>query len=112
MREQELMQDWTAGVPTILVRGCATCDSVWYLPRDLCPGCGSEAVNARPSDGTGTCAAVTRYAAVGDQPRRAFCLIHLDEGPRMMARCDPSLNAGERAITSYIDGVPHFVPSS
>ncbi|PRZ35220.1 putative OB-fold protein [Antricoccus suffuscus] len=95
----------------IVVRACADCGAVWYLPRDLCPGCGSETVTARPSEGVGTCAAVTRYAATEDQPRRAFCLIDLDEGARMMARCEPSLNPGDRVTATYVDGMPHFIGS-
>ena len=111
MTESAPMEDWTVGAETILVRVCADCGSTWYLPRDLCPSCGSESVGARPSAGAGVCAAVTRFAARDDRPPRAFCLIDLDEGARMMARCDPALREGDRAAASYADGLPYFVAS-
>ena len=102
-------QDWTQGVDAILIRKCPRCDRRWYLPRDVCPGCGSAEVSTMHTDGAGVCAAVTVLAATKDRSQRAFCLIDLDDGPRMMSRCEADLRAGDRAIATYDDSAPYFV---
>lgn len=67
---------------------CDTCDTVFWYPRDFCPGCGSRAVSWVRASGRGTLAAFVvnhtphpSYAADGPY---VIALVQLPEGPRLM----------------------------
>jgi uncharacterized OB-fold protein len=72
-----------------LVQKCDDCGQHIYFPREVCPHCGSDAVQFVSPSGQGTVYAVTtvrRKPADGGDYN--VSLIDLDEGPRLMSRVD------------------------
>ena len=72
-----------------LIQRCGACAKHVYYPRDLCPHCGSAAVEWTAPKGTGTVHAVTtvrRKPAEGGDIN--VSLIDLDEGVRLMSRVE------------------------
>ena len=72
-----------------LLQHCSACDHAVHFPRELCPHCGSTALQWRTPSGQGTVHAVTtvrRKADAGGDLN--VSLIDLDEGVRLMARVD------------------------
>lgn len=72
-----------------LIQKCDDCGQHIYFPREVCPHCGSDAVQFVSPSGQGTVYAVTtvrRKPADGGDYN--VSLIDLDEGPRLMSRVD------------------------
>lgn len=72
-----------------LIQQCNDCGQHIYFPREVCPHCGSGAVQFASPSGQGTVYAVTtvrRKPAEGGDYN--VSLIDLDEGPRLMSRVD------------------------
>jgi uncharacterized OB-fold protein len=72
-----------------LIQKCDDCGQHIYFPREICPHCGSDAVQFVSPSGQGTVYAVTtvrRKPADGGDYN--VSLIDLDEGPRLMSRVD------------------------
>ena len=72
-----------------LIQRCQVCGQHIYFPREVCPHCGSDAVQFVAPSGLGTVYATTtvrRKAAEGGDYN--VCLVDLDEGPRLMSRVD------------------------
>ena len=72
-----------------LIQQCNDCGKHIYFPREVCPHCGSDAVQFVSPSGQGTVYAVTtvrRKPADGGDYN--VSLIDLDEGPRLMSRVD------------------------
>ncbi|PIT77532.1 Zn-ribbon domain-containing OB-fold protein [Limnohabitans sp. B9-3] len=72
-----------------LIQKCDGCGQHIYFPREICPHCGSDAVQFVSPSGQGTVYAVTtvrRKPADGGDYN--VSLIDLDEGPRLMSRVD------------------------
>ena len=72
-----------------LIQRCTACTKHVYFPREICPHCGSAALEWATPAGTGTVYAVTtvrrKPAEGGDID---VSLIDLDEGVRLMSRVD------------------------
>jgi uncharacterized OB-fold protein len=98
--------DWTEGAPRLVVSRCAECGHRWYFRRPRCPRCGSPRVQRSISAGSGVVAGRTLLHPASDPPF-GVCLVDLDEGVRVMARCDPGLGVGEDVAVTVQDGVPH-----
>ncbi len=94
--------DWTSGVPRLLLSWCDQCGNCWYLPRERCTACGSVEATAIPTDGDGLCVALTTVHVTvdGADPVR-LSLVELDEGPVVMGRAEPGLQAGDRAQVGF-----------
>lgn len=72
-----------------LIQRCGACAKHVYYPRDLCPYCGSGAVEWTTPKGTGTVYAVTtvrRKPADGGDYN--VSIVELDEGVRLMSRVE------------------------
>lgn len=72
-----------------LIQRCDACGQHIYFPREICPHCGSDAVQLVAPSGLGTVYATTtvrRKPAEGGDYN--VSLIDLDEGPRLMSRVD------------------------
>jgi len=72
-----------------LIQQCNDCSKHIYFPREVCPHCGSDAVQFASPSGQGTVYAVTtvrRKPADGGDYN--VSLVDLDEGPRLMSRVD------------------------
>ena len=74
----------------IEIQSCPACAKTWYLPRQLCPGCGHASPESRQASGHGTVWSVTRVERAPDETFRAIApyliaLVDLAEGPRVMA---------------------------
>ena len=72
-----------------LIQKCGDCGQHIYFPREICPHCGSDAVQFVSPSGQGTVYAVTtvrRKPADGGDYN--VSLVDLDEGPRLMSRVD------------------------
>ena len=68
------------------IQHCQSCLKHVYFPREMCPHCGSDAVDFVAPSGLGTVYAVTtvrRKPADGGDYN--VSLIDLDEGPRLMS---------------------------
>ena len=116
--------DWTTGEPRLLAQRCTEGHS-WYLPRRRCPECAAEVSSFEPI-GTGTVFAQTslhrRVAAptggedstsgTGSTEAIGIALVDLDEGVRMMARCQPQTPIGSRVMVSiaFDDASQGLVP--
>lgn len=99
-----VVADWTGGEPRFILAGCDACNSLWYLPRENCPYCGSREATPRAAAGTGLCVGVTRlHVTVDGSPTpRALVLVELDEGPLVMGRThDDALAPGDRAVVEF-----------
>jgi uncharacterized OB-fold protein len=104
------LPDWTDGEPRLVIERCGRCGRRWYFRRERCPSCGSPDVHRRTSSGTGLVAAVTvMHPASGSI---GVCLLDLDDGVRVMARCEPGLAVGSVATVGIVAGLPHAVPPS
>jgi uncharacterized OB-fold protein len=86
--------DWTDGTPRVLVSVCDDCAHRWYLRRDRCPRCAGP---------VSTTAAAARGVVVGvtSGERGAIALVDLVDGIRVLARCDPALEAGSPARLTF-----------
>ncbi len=74
----------------LMLPHCTTCDSEFFYPRTLCPGCGSRDLEWREASGDGTlhsfCVHYQSSApGLADGVPFATALVDLDEGPRLMA---------------------------
>lgn len=98
-----MSDDWTAGEPRLLAQRCAA-GHRWYLPRVRCPRCGSAEVEAFEPTGAGTVFAATgvHRRVSGEGGAIGIALIDLDEGVRMMARCEPGVAIGTRVHVRII----------
>jgi uncharacterized protein len=70
-----------------LIQRCTSCSKHVYYPREVCPHCGSAALEWKTPAGTGTVYAVTtvrRKPADGGDLN--VSVIDLDEGVRLMSR--------------------------
>ena len=72
-----------------LIQRCQSCHGAIYVPREVCPHCGSDHVGFEEPKGTGTVYSVTtvrRKADAGGDYN--VSLIDLDEGVRLMSRVE------------------------
>lgn len=90
-----------------LIQKCNDCTRHIYYPREICPHCGSDAVELVEPTGTGTVYAVTnvrRKPAEGGDYN--VSLIGLDEGPRLMSRVEKmapdSVKIGQRVSARVV----------
>jgi uncharacterized protein len=71
------------------IQRCTACNRSVYFPRELCPHCGSTALQWQTPSGLGTVYAVTtvrRKPADGGDLN--VSIVELDEGVRLMSRVD------------------------
>ena len=72
-----------------LIQHCTACNKHIYFPREVCPHCGSNAVNLVAPAGSGTVYASTtvrrKPEAGGDYN---VCIVELDEGVRLMGHVE------------------------
>jgi len=96
----------------LLIRKCAACQSLHFMPRYLCPVCWSDELEWIDSKGSGS---VHSFTIIRRAPVSAFAarvpyvvaLIELDEGPRMMANVlgedALSVRIGDRVGVTFED---------
>ena len=90
-----------------LIQKCDDCGQHIYFPREVCPHCGSDAVQFVSPGGQGTVYAVT---TVRRKPSEGgdynVSLIDLDEGPRLMSRVDnlnpDDVKIGQRVMARVV----------
>lgn len=111
--------DWTLGSPGLAYQRCEACSQVWYFRRSFCPACGNASPSSLPSAGLGTVHATTLVTRAPDDRFKArvpyrLVLVDLDEGVRVMAHGESSLQIGDRVRCTFfdVDGrlLPRFVP--
>ncbi len=90
-----------------LIQQCGDCQQHIYFPREMCPHCGSAAVNFVKPSGQGTVYSVTtvrRKPAEGGDYN--VSLIDLDEGVRLMSRVDnlapDAVKIGQRVMARVL----------
>jgi hypothetical protein len=87
----------------LLIMHCRACDRPYFYPRRSCPRCWSDETEWRQASGRGT---VHTYSVVHQNPAppfRNWCpyavvLVDLDEGVRMMANWDRTVDLSELAV--------------
>lgn len=96
----------------LLIRQCNGCGAKHFMPRHLCPECGSDQLAWVESRGLGS---VQSFSVVHRAPRPVFAakgpyviaLIDLDEGPRMFANIlgDDAIDVaiGDRVEVTFED---------
>jgi uncharacterized OB-fold protein len=109
------LRDWTEGEAAILYDRCGRCGNVWYFRRDFCPRCGEKGPERLRASGRGTVAAVslvTRAPSAELRPYAPYCIVLVDaeEGFRMMAQGDKSLDPGDRVEASFVPFAGRIVP--
>lgn len=111
------IEDWTLGGAGVAYQTCASCKAVWYFRRGFCPGCGRGNPATRQASGAGTVHARSSVARAPTEELRAHApylvvLVDADEGFRLMAHGDPTLEIGERVRARFIDlagkKIPYF----
>ena len=122
----ETARFWAATLRgVVLLQRCATCGTVVYYPRFLCPACHSTELVDIESSGRGTIYSYTvtskgilEYQDAGEY---VLAMVELDEGPKMLTNivdCDPAgLAIGQRVEVVFhrTDGdaaLPRFRPST
>ena len=115
-----VIADWTRGGAGIAYQTCASCKSVWYFRRGFCPACGDGNPVTRQASGAGTVHARTSVARAPTEELRAHApylivLVDADEGFRLMAHGDPTLQIGDRVRARFVDlagkKIPYFEPA-
>jgi uncharacterized OB-fold protein len=106
---------WIDGHAAIAYQRCNGCEKVWYFRRDFCPNCGSTSPQVRQASGTGRVYALTLVHRAPSEALRKLApylvvLIDMDEGFRMMAHGDPSLEIGDRVRARFVDFGGKIVP--
>ena len=112
--------DWTLGGAGIAYQTCTSCEAVWYFQRGFCPACGGGNPVTRQASGSGTVHARTSVARAPTEELRAHApylivLVDADEGFRLMAHGDPTLEIGDRVRARFTDlaskKIPYFEPA-
>ncbi len=89
------------------IQQCKSCHKHIYFPREICPHCGSDAVDFVAPSGMGTVYAVTtvrRKPADGGDYN--VSLIDLDEGPRLMStitNLTPDLVKIDQRVKAHVE---------
>ena len=89
------------------IQQCKSCHKHIYFPREVCPHCGSDAVDFVAPSGLGTVYAVTtvrRKPADGGDYN--VSLIDLDEGPRLMStitNLTPDLVKIDQRVKAHVE---------
>lgn len=102
-----VVPDWTDGTGSLAIELCDRCGRRWYFRRECCPHCGSRETARRISTGRGVVAAVT-IVHTAEQPF-AVCLVDLDDGVRVMGRCESTLEPASAVTVTFPNDVPYFV---
>jgi uncharacterized OB-fold protein len=117
MSEVVSIPDWTTGQPSLVYQHCGSCAGVWYFRRTFCPNCGAMAVVEQASAGIGTVHAATLVTRAPSDDLRSYTpylivLVDADEGFRLMAHGERSLQIGDRVRCRFtaLAGklIPHF----
>jgi uncharacterized OB-fold protein len=112
-----VVADWTRGGTGIVYQACASCKAVWYFRRGFCPACGDGNPVTRQASGAGKVHARTNVARAPTEELRAHApylivLVDADEGFRLMAHGDPTLEIGDRVQARFVNlaggTIPHF----
>jgi uncharacterized protein len=98
--------DWTTGTPALVYQRCSACKALWYFRRTFCPHCGASPVVDELASGAGTVHAATLVTRAPTEELRAHApylivLVDAQEGFRLMAHGDPSLQLGERVRCGF-----------
>lgn len=92
-------RDWTNGEKRLIVRRCDDCAMSTYLPAAACPYCGSTGSTEYSPSGRGVLAAVTVLRRRSDGgPPIGIALVDLEEGVRVMSRCDVGVAIGAAVV--------------
>lgn len=89
----------------ILIETCGSCATLWALPRERCPRCGSSRVTRVEASGRGRVYASTLVHRAADEAFRPLvpywiALVDLDEGPRVMGHLDREAPIGALVLGS------------
>ena len=106
---------WIDGHAAIAYQRCDSCEKVWYFRRDFCPNCGSTDPKLCQASGTGRVYALSLVHRVPSEALRALApylivMIDMDEGFRLMAHGDQSLEIGDRVCARFVDFGGNVVP--
>ena len=109
------LPDWTSGGAGLVVQRCASCGATWYFARSLCPRCGTDSPESRPSTGAGTVVAVTVVHRAPSDEWRPFApytlaLVDLEEGVRVMGHAEPGVAIGDRVVVRFDRRAERVVP--
>jgi uncharacterized OB-fold protein len=107
--------DWTRGGAGIAYQTCTSCKTVWYFQRAFCPACGEANPETRQASGAGTVHSRTSVARAPTEELRAHApylivLVDADEGFRLMAHGDPTLEIGDTVQARFVDLADKKIP--
>jgi len=109
------LADWTSGAHALVYQRCEACKSTWYFRRTFCPHCGGSAVTDVEASGRGVVHAVTLVTRAPTEEMRAYApylivLIDVDEGFRLMAHGEASLEIGDRVRIGFKTLAGRLIP--
>jgi uncharacterized OB-fold protein len=101
--------DWTDGEPLVLASSCAQCGHRWYIAREFCPRCGDSEIVRSVAAPTGRVVAVTSISPRLDPNGvgLSLALVDLEDGIRILARCEAGLVPGTEARWFFPDYGTH-----
>lgn len=85
-------------LPELEIARCLVCGHHVFPAPVACSQCGSPSLVAEPA-GPGTvenAVDILRSPSGGESGAVHILLVHLDKGPRVLARCDGSIRVGDR----------------
>lgn len=111
----ETQGSWIDGHAAIAYQCCERCEHIWYFQRAFCPNCGSTKPKILQAFGTGRVYALSMVHRAPSEALRALApylivLIDMDEGFRLMAHGDPSLEIGDHVRARFVDFGGKVVP--
>ncbi|MGQ0501869.1 MAG: Zn-ribbon domain-containing OB-fold protein [Panacagrimonas sp.] len=99
----------------LILKHCRDCSRHHFYPRELCPHCGSDALDWAPASGAGSIYSYTVARRPAGPAFKADCpyvvaIIDLDEGARMMSNIVTadveSVHIGQRVQLEFDDVTP------
>ncbi|MGE8450287.1 MAG: Zn-ribbon domain-containing OB-fold protein [Pseudomonadales bacterium] len=98
--------DWSTGEPGIAYQLCESCRHTWYFERSFCPNCGDKRPSRLQASGHARVYAATTVTRapspeLAELGPYAIMLLDAEEGFRMMAHGDSSLQVGDMARVTF-----------
>ena len=107
--------DWIQDGDGIAYQSCGNCKAVWYFQRSFCAQCGAYPPDTLQASGMGTVHARTLVARAPSEEWRAHApylivLVDADEGFRLMAHGEASLQIGDRVRARFTQPAGKKIP--
>ena len=115
MENEKHSSSWIDGANAIAYQCCDACAHIWYFRRGFCPNCGARESRLFKASGLGrVCATSLVHRAPSEELRKLVpylvVMIDADEGFRLMAHGDLTLEIGDRVKARFIEFGGRLIP--